>query len=325
MQSLMVDLPPKGGVQPSALYLNDGTGNFKNVAVEAGFQAASIMGATYVDWDLDGDPDVVLGPGSHPLLNMQPLMLYRNDGVRDGIPRFTLVTDLDDPHWYGKFHGMAFGDPDHDGDPDMMANNGGVMLSDQFIDLYLENDHRRPLAPPAAQGHEVERQRDRSPHRGRCRRPHADAGSRSRTGLLIDHDALPDLRSGRGRASGCGSDQVAHRETRTLPAPLQTRPSKSRKARRRSAGCTEPAGAALSTLLPSWGIHLAHSKPDPVHRPGCRLWRDSTPFIRGAGGGTVEDTDSRLDPRKTGSDHPRRSRDRPRVFGLLLPVRHLRG
>ena len=139
VQSLMVDLPPKGGVQPSALYLNDGTGNFKNVAVEAGFQAASIMGATYVDWDLDGDPDVVLGPGSHPLLNMQPLMLYRNDGVRDGIPRFTLVTDLDDPHWYGKFHGMAFGDPDHDGDPDMMANNGGVMLSDRFIDLYLEN------------------------------------------------------------------------------------------------------------------------------------------------------------------------------------------
>ena len=139
VQSLMVDLPPKGGVQPSALYLNDGSGNFKNVAVEAGFQAASIMGATYVDWDLDGDPDVVLGPGSHPLLNMQPLMLYRNDGVRDGIPRFTLVTDLDDPHWYGKFHGMAFGDPDHDGDPDMMANNGGVMLSDRFIDLYLEN------------------------------------------------------------------------------------------------------------------------------------------------------------------------------------------
>jgi hypothetical protein len=139
VQGLMVDLPPKDGVQPAALYLNDGTGNFKNVGLEAGFRAASIMGATYVDWDLDGDPDVVLGPGSHPLLNMQPLMLYRNDGVRDGIPRFTLVTDLDDPHWYGKFHGMAFGDPDHDGDPDMLVNNGGVMLSDRFIDLYLEN------------------------------------------------------------------------------------------------------------------------------------------------------------------------------------------
>ncbi len=135
VESLMTPIPPHEGVQPAALYVNDGTGHFENRGLEAGFLPASLMGSVYVDFDLDGDQDVVLGPGSHPLQNMQPLLVYRNDGDL----RFTLVTDLDDPHWYGKFHGMAFGDPDHDGDPDMLVNNGGVMLSDRFIDLYLEN------------------------------------------------------------------------------------------------------------------------------------------------------------------------------------------
>ena len=125
----------KEGFQPAALYKNDGTGHFRNIAKEAGFQPASIMGAQFVDFELDGDLDVVLGPGSHPLSHMQPLMFYRNDGA----DRFTNVTNFRDPHFYGKFHGMAFADVDRDGDPDLFVNNGGVLLSDRWRDLFLEN------------------------------------------------------------------------------------------------------------------------------------------------------------------------------------------
>jgi hypothetical protein len=118
-----------------ALYKNDGTGNFVNVAPTAGFIPASVMGAQFIDYDLDGDMDVILGPGSHPLKDMQPLFIYRNEGG----DKFTNVTPLDDPLFFGKFHGMAFVDHDRDGDPDLYVNNGGILLSDRWRDLFLEN------------------------------------------------------------------------------------------------------------------------------------------------------------------------------------------
>ena len=118
-----------------ALYKNDGTGNFTNVNETAGFLPAGYMGAGFVDLDLDGDLDVALGPGSHPLSYMQPLLIYRNDGG----DRFTNITPMNDPDYYGKFHGIAFADIDRDGDPELYVNNGGVLLSDRFRDLFLEN------------------------------------------------------------------------------------------------------------------------------------------------------------------------------------------
>jgi hypothetical protein len=123
------------GYQPSALYKNDGTGSFTNIGDSVGFQPASIMGAQFIDFELDGDLDVVLGPGSHPLSHMQPLLFYRNDGN----DRFTNLTNFRDPHFYGKFHGAAFADIDRDGDSDLFVNNGGVLLSDRWRDLFLEN------------------------------------------------------------------------------------------------------------------------------------------------------------------------------------------
>ena len=128
-------LPHRRTYVGPALYKNDGTGHFQNVTESAGFLPAGYMGAGYLDFDLDGDLDVVLGPGSHPLPYMQPLMFYRNDGG----DKFTNITPLDDPDFYGKFHGMAFADVDRDGDPDFYVNNGGVLLSDRFRDLFLEN------------------------------------------------------------------------------------------------------------------------------------------------------------------------------------------
>jgi len=94
-----------------------------------------VMGAQFIDFDLDGWLDVVLGPGSHPLQNMQPLFFYRNEGGK----RLKNITPLGDPRYYGKFHGIAFTDHDRDGDPDLYVNNGGVLLSDRWRDLFLEN------------------------------------------------------------------------------------------------------------------------------------------------------------------------------------------
>jgi hypothetical protein len=118
-----------------ALYKNDGTGHFENIGDKAGFVPASIMGAQFVDMDLDGDQDVILGPGSHPVWNAQPLFVYRNNGDDS----FTNITPLDVPEYFGKFHGMAFADFDRDGDPDVIVNNGGIHLNDRFRDLVLEN------------------------------------------------------------------------------------------------------------------------------------------------------------------------------------------
>ena len=118
-----------------ALYKNDGTGHFENIGDKAGFVPASIMGAQFIDMDLDGDQDVILGPGSHPVWNAQPLFVYRNNGDDS----FTNITPLDVPEYFGKFHGMAFADFDRDGDPDVIVNNGGIHLNDRFRDLVLEN------------------------------------------------------------------------------------------------------------------------------------------------------------------------------------------
>jgi hypothetical protein len=135
VKGMLEKLPWEMGYHGAALYKNDGTGFFTNIAEKVDFLPASIMGAQFVDFELDGDLDVVLGPGSHPLSFMQPALFYRNDGN----DTFTLITPLDDPHFYGKFHGIAFADMDRDGDPDLIMNNGGVMLSDRWRDLVLEN------------------------------------------------------------------------------------------------------------------------------------------------------------------------------------------
>jgi tetratricopeptide (TPR) repeat protein len=134
-ESFSVAKPPVDAFQPSALYKNDGTGHFENVSIKAGFTPSSVMGGQFMDIDLDGDLDIIFGPGSHPLENMQPLFVYRNDGN----DRFTNITPVGDPRYYGKFHGMAFADVDRDGDPDLYVNNGGVLLSDRWRDMFLEN------------------------------------------------------------------------------------------------------------------------------------------------------------------------------------------
>ena len=135
-EHLREEHPDEGIFIPSLLYQNDGEGYFEEIGKEAGFMTLPVMGAQFIDMELDGDPDVILGPGSHPLHNMQPLFVYRNDGD----DHFTNVVPYStSPHLWGKNHGLAFADVDRDGDPDLYVNNGGVMLSDHWRDVFLEN------------------------------------------------------------------------------------------------------------------------------------------------------------------------------------------
>lgn len=103
------------------------------------FQEMMGSGAALIDYDRDGDLDVYLVQGhwlgdhdiseaifapAHPL----PMSdrLYRNDGLRDGIPRFTDVTEqlgLTIARGYGM--GVAVGDYDGDGYDDLYLSNYG--------------------------------------------------------------------------------------------------------------------------------------------------------------------------------------------------------
>ena len=67
-----------GYAQPPHLFLNDGKGNFIDVAASAGSGFASPKvgrGLAYGDFDRDGDPDILI------TTNQGPAFLYRNDGT----------------------------------------------------------------------------------------------------------------------------------------------------------------------------------------------------------------------------------------------------
>jgi hypothetical protein len=65
-----------GYAQAPHLFLNDGHGNFRDVAAEAGFDFAAPKvgrGIAYGDFDRDGDVDLLI------TTNRGPALLYRND------------------------------------------------------------------------------------------------------------------------------------------------------------------------------------------------------------------------------------------------------
>ncbi len=99
----------------NALYRNDGSGRFEEVAAAAGVaHAAWTAGAYFVDYDSDGDRDLFL-------TTWGPNVLYRNDG--DGT--FTDVTAAAGVaggagDWSAS---AAFGDLDGDGDLDLYVTN----------------------------------------------------------------------------------------------------------------------------------------------------------------------------------------------------------
>jgi len=125
--------------ETNTLFLNDGTGLFLDHTTESGLGTASFtgtgFGTGFFDFDNDGDLDILVVNGAVALIDelveqhvtyplQQTNKLFRNLGdlrfeeaTKDAGPVFELAEVS---------RGVAFGDVDRDGDPDvLMTNNSG--------------------------------------------------------------------------------------------------------------------------------------------------------------------------------------------------------
>lgn len=163
-------------------------GQFTDGAEEVGLFQSSLpygtFGARFLDFDLDGYPDIIAANGhvnpeiqhvSGSYTYAQPMQLFHNEPGESGVRRFRDVTagagtTLSTPRLA---RGLAVGDVDGDGDPDVLVNvnNGAALL--------LEN-----AGPPRGHWLAVRLIGERSNRDGIGARVRVTAGGRTRSGWI---------------------------------------------------------------------------------------------------------------------------------------------
>jgi len=125
------DLQPGAPFPGNALFRNEGGWKFTDVAREAGLFGEAggyCMGAVAADFDNDGDQDLYV-------TGLRRNWLYRNDGVRDGVPRFTECAGKLGVRSSGAWSTSAcFFDGDGDGRLDLYVTN--------YVDFSIELNRR---------------------------------------------------------------------------------------------------------------------------------------------------------------------------------------
>ena len=117
------------------LYHNNGDGTFTDMTSTVKFIPLGVMGANAGDWNNDGCEDIVMGAGGPYLQQAEPYLFYQNNC--DGT--FKLITPFTMRSLWGKGHGNAFGDYDHDGNLDLYVNIGGAFPGDAWPSMLLHN------------------------------------------------------------------------------------------------------------------------------------------------------------------------------------------
>lgn len=120
----------------STVYINNGDGTVTNTSSKTQFLPFGAMGSNAADWNNDGWQDLIISSGGSYYQQLEPFLFYQSNGA-DGT--YTLITPWNMIGLWGKAHGSAFGDFDHDGDLDVFFNSGGFMPGDVFPSFLMRN------------------------------------------------------------------------------------------------------------------------------------------------------------------------------------------
>ncbi|HEY6899496.1 MAG TPA: CRTAC1 family protein, partial [Puia sp.] len=143
------DLYFTANMGPDKLYLNKGNLRFEDVTAQAGVAGRSKWKTGTVMADVNGDGllDIYVcysGPGTDAERANE---LYINNGVKDGVPRFTesaKAYGLDAPGTYTTT--VSFFDMDNDGDLDLFMVNHAAMFYNPFYNTDQLRARRNPQA-----------------------------------------------------------------------------------------------------------------------------------------------------------------------------------